>query len=237
MQSKKKKIVVFSGAGISAESGLKTFRDHGGLWEKYDISEVATPQAWEANRSLVLSFYNMRRKQLFKAKPNPAHYALAKLEAHFEVDIITQNIDDLHEKAGSSKVTHLHGELKKVQSEKYPELVYDFEKEAIELGDVCERGHQLRPHVVWFGEAVPLMEKAYEIAQKADIFIVVGTSLNVYPAAGIINFVPQSAECWLIDPSEIDYQLSDQWNIIQDKAGRALPEVASKLIQKHKKRE
>lgn len=229
MHTSKKKIVVFSGAGVSAESGLKTFRDQGGLWENHDISEVATPQAWQANRELVLQFYNMRRKQLFKAKPNPAHFALAELESDFEVAVVTQNIDDLHERAGSSKVTHLHGELKKVQSEKYPELVYDFEKETIEIGDLCEKGHQLRPHVVWFGEAVPMMEKAYQIASTADFFIVVGTSLNVYPAAGIINFVPPSAQCWLVDPSSDNHQLSNQWTIIQANAGLALPKLVEQL--------
>lgn len=229
MQTAKKKIIVFTGAGVSAESGLKTFRDQGGLWEEHDISEVATPQAWQANRELVLKFYNMRRKQLFKAKPNPAHFALAELESHFEVEIVTQNIDDLHERAGSTKVTHLHGELKKVQSEKYPDLVYNFEKEEICIGDLCEKGHQLRPHVVWFGEAVPMMEKAYQIATTADYFIVIGTSLNVYPAADLINFVPPTAKCWLIDPSNNSHQLSRQWSIIQEKAGLALPKLVEKL--------
>jgi NAD-dependent deacetylase len=171
----------------------------------------------------------MRRKQLFKAKPNPAHFALAELESHFEVEIVTQNIDDLHERAGSTKVTHLHGELKKVQSEKYPELVYNFEKEEISIGDLCEKGHQLRPHVVWFGEAVPMMEEAYQLATTADYFIVIGTSLNVYPAAGIINFVPPTAKCWLVDPSSNSHQLNSQWTIIQEKAGLALPKLVEKL--------
>lgn len=229
MHTAKKKIVVFSGAGVSAESGLKTFRDQGGLWENHDISEVATPQAWQADRELVLQFYNMRRKQLFKAEPNPAHFAIADLESHYDVEVITQNIDDLHERAGTTKVTHLHGELKKVQSEKYPELVYNFEKEEIEIGDLCEKGHQLRPHVVWFGEAVPMMEKAHQIATTADYFIVVGTSLNVYPAAGIINFVPPTAECWLIDPSNHNHQLGSQWTIIQENAGIALPNLVEQL--------
>jgi len=229
MSDKKKKLLVFSGAGVSAESGLKTFRDQGGLWEDYDISEVATPQAWQANRDLVLKFYNMRRKQLFKANPNAAHKAIAELENYFDVEVITQNIDDLHERAGSTKVTHLHGELRKVQSEKYPNLIYDFEKEEIEIGDLCEKGHQLRPHVVWFGEAVPMMEKAYEIASSAELFIVVGTSLNVYPAAGIINFVPNNAICWLIDPNSNEYQLPKKWKLIQDKAGAAMPNLLEEL--------
>lgn len=229
MSDKKKKLLVFSGAGVSAESGLKTFRDQGGLWENYDISEVATPQAWQANRDLVLKFYNMRRKQLFNAKPNAAHKSIAELETYFDVEVITQNIDDLHERAGSTKVTHLHGELRKVQSEKYPNLVYDFEKVEIEIGDLCEKGHQLRPHVVWFGEAVPMMEKAYEVASSAELFIVVGTSLNVYPAAGIINFVPNNAKCWLIDPNSNEYQLPPKWNLIQDKAGAAMPKLLEEL--------
>lgn len=229
MSDKKKKLLVFSGAGVSAESGLKTFRDQGGLWEDYDISEVATPQAWQANRDLVLKFYNMRKKQLFKVSPNAAHKAIAELENYFDVEVITQNIDDLHERAGSTKVTHLHGELRKVQSEKYPNLVYDFEKVEIEIGDLCEKGHQLRPHVVWFGEAVPMMEKAYEIASNAELFIVVGTSLNVYPAAGIINFVPKNAKCWLIDPKSNEYQLPKKWKLIQDKAGVAMPNLLGEL--------
>lgn len=229
MRNKKKKLLVFSGAGVSAESGLKTFRDQGGLWENYDISEVATPQAWQANRDLVLQFYNMRRKQLFNAKPNAAHKAIAELESFFDVEVVTQNIDDLHERAGSTKVTHLHGELKKVQSERYPDLVYDFEKEEIEIGDLCEKGHQLRPHVVWFGEAVPMMEKAYEIACKAELFVVVGTSLNVYPAAGIINFVPNKTKCWLIDPKSNEHQVPKKWTLIQDKAGTAMPKLLKEL--------
>jgi NAD-dependent deacetylase len=227
MTNKIPHIVVFSGAGMSAESGLKTFRDNGGLWENHEVTEVATPEAWRKDKAMVLRFYNMRRKQLFKSQPNAAHLAVAALEKKHKVTVITQNVDDLHERAGSSKVLHLHGELKKVQSEKYPKLVYDWEKEEIELGDVCEKGHQLRPNVVWFGEAVPMMEMAFATAQTADIFIVIGTSLNVYPAASLVDAVRPGAQCYLIDPKTTLQK--EGWTILQTTAGEGMKAIFKKL--------
>lgn len=196
-----KNLVVFSGAGMSAESGLKTFRDNNGLWENYKVSEVATPEAWRANPELVLNFYNQRREQLIKAKPNEAHFLVKELEKKFNVTVITQNIDDLHERAGSANVLHLHGELKKVKSEKFSNLIYDWPMANLNLGDLCERGTQLRPHVVWFGEEVPMMKEALTVAQTADILIVIGTSLNVYPAANIAFAVNSNCTNYLIDPN------------------------------------
>jgi len=184
-----KHIVVLSGAGISAESGISTFRDAGGLWEGYDIRDVATPEAWNKNKALVLDFYNMRRKAALDAKPNAGHLALAELEKHFKVTVITQNVDNLHEKAGSTKVIHLHGELFKSRSTGDEKLIYDIEGWELKLGDKCEKGFQLRPHIVWFGEMVPMMDIAVEEAATADVFIVVGTSLQVYPAAGLMDYV------------------------------------------------
>lgn len=199
------KLVVLSGAGISAESGLGTFRDSGGLWENYRIEDVATPEAWQANKELVLEFYNMRRKVNNEAEPNEAHRILADLEQHFDVHIVTQNIDNLHERAGSSKVLHLHGEITKSKSSglKQEKAYYDIEGDSIELGDLCPEGYQLRPHVVWFGEAVPLFDAATNIVSKADIFLVIGTSLNVYPAAGLIHAVSNKCRCFAIDPKDI----------------------------------
>lgn len=196
----KKKIVVLTGAGISAESGISTFRDAGGLWEGHDIMEVASPQGWQKNPHLVLEFYNLRRKQLHQVKPNAAHIALAELEKDFDVHIVTQNVDNLHERAGSTSVLHLHGELFKVRSTGNPNLIYEW-KEDLNWGDVCENGHQLRPHIVWFGEEVPLISQAIELARSADVFMVVGTSLVVYPAAGLINYVADSIPKFLIDPN------------------------------------
>ncbi|MFY0627183.1 MAG: NAD-dependent deacylase [Reichenbachiella sp.] len=195
-----KKIVVFTGAGISAESGIKTFRDADGLWEGHDVMEVASPEGWSADQELVLEFYNERRKQALNAKPNDGHLALAALEKTFDVTIITQNVDNLHEKAGSSKVIHLHGELFKSRSTLDEKLVYDMEGWELKTGDLCEKGSQLRPHIVWFGEMVPMMDRAALIARKADIFIVVGTSLAVYPAAGLIHYVRESVPKYLVDP-------------------------------------
>ena len=203
----KKNLVIFSGAGVSAESGLKTFRDAGGLWEQYRIEDVATPEAWEANRALVNKFYNERRKQVMEAQPNEAHKEIAALQSNYNVEVITQNIDDLHERAGSKSVLHLHGEIMKVRSTEDERLVYPLKKWEVKIGDLCEKGSQLRPHIVWFGEAVPAMDAAIEVASKADIFVVIGTSLNVYPAAGILNYVPAKCHKWLIDPGEfnLDY--------------------------------
>jgi len=193
------KIVVLTGAGISAESGIKTFRDAGGLWEGYDVMEVASPEGWRKNTALVLDFYNQRRKQLLEVLPNKAHYFLAGLEKEHEVQIITQNVDDLHERAGSTKVLHLHGELLKVRSTKNPGLVYPWTGD-LTLGDLCENKSQLRPHIVWFGEEVPLMDQAIEICLKADIFIIIGTSMQVYPAAGLVQFAPAGIPVFFIDP-------------------------------------
>jgi NAD-dependent deacetylase len=194
----KKKLVVLTGAGISAESGLKTFRDSDGLWEGYEVTEVATPRGWRKNPQLVLDFYNMRRKDVAAAKPNAAHYGLAELEKDFDVTIITQNIDDLHERAGSTNVLHLHGEIFKMRSEKDQELIYEI-KGDIKLGDVAKDGEQLRPYIVWFEEAVPKIEEAVPIVYAADIFVVVGTSLVVYPAAGLINYVELKTPKYIVD--------------------------------------
>ena len=227
----KPKLVVFSGAGISAESGIKTFRDSGGLWEEFDINEVATPQAWEKNQTLVLDFYNKRRKQVLEAQPNKAHFALVELEQKYDVQIITQNIDDLHERAGSKKVLHLHGEITKSRSTIDHSLVYKIAGEEIKLGDKCEKGSQLRPHIVWFGEMVPMMETANIIAEKADIFVVVGTSMAVYPAAGIIDYSPQDIPKYLIDPSDIKVIGISNLKIIKEKASIGLPKLASELLK------
>ena len=200
-----KKLVVLTGAGMSAESGISTFRDSGGLWEKYKIDDVATPNAWRKNPALVLDFYNQRRKQLLSVKPNAAHIDLAELEKDFDVQIITQNVDNLHERAGSTSILHLHGELMKVRSTELQEEVFDVSPEKIEvnIGDKCPKGYQLRPHIVWFGEAVPEIENAIRITEQADIFLVIGTSLNVYPAASLINYVKPNVPIYLIDPNEI----------------------------------
>jgi len=227
----KEHIIVFSGAGMSAESGLKTFRDHGGLWEKYEVSQVATPEAWQENPGLVLEFYNQRRTQLFEAKPNRAHQLVADLENYFRLTVITQNIDDLHEKAGSSKVIHLHGELKKARSEKYPDLIYDWHKKRIELGDTCERGYQLRPHVVWFGEAVPQMAVASKLMKSADYLVVIGTSLNVYPAASLVHEVAEKTKCFLIDPKPAIDVEDDRWEIIKANAGEGMKILKKLLFQ------
>lgn len=198
-----KKLVVLTGAGISAESGISTFRDSGGLWEKYKVEEVATPEAWKKNKELVLDFYNQRRKQLLDAKPNAAHNKLVELEKYFDVQIITQNVDDLHERAGSTYVLHLHGELLKAQSTVDPSLVYPIEGWELKLGDKCEKGSQLRPFIVWFGEAVPMMDKAMELTEKADFFVVIGTSLQVYPAANLLQYVRPTSPIFIIDPNEV----------------------------------
>lgn len=198
----KKHLVVLSGAGISAESGLGTFRDSGGLWENNKIDDVATPEAWLKNPARVTEFYNKRRKQCIESKPNQAHMVLSELEEQFDVSIITQNIDNLHERAGSSNVLHLHGEIMKAKSSNplYSDKIYAWGKENIQIGDLCENGFQLRPHVVWFGEDVPLLNEAEKIISTADIFVVIGTSLNVYPAAGLIHACPINCKQYVIDP-------------------------------------
>ncbi|MDR5590077.1 NAD-dependent deacylase [Christiangramia sp. SM2212] len=224
-----KKILVLTGAGISAESGIKTFRDADGLWEGHDVMEVASPLGWENDKELVLDFYNQRRKQLLQVKPNAAHYALVKLQEAYEVEIVTQNIDDLHERAGSKNVTHLHGELLKARSTFDEDLVMDW-KNDIKIGDFCEHNHQLRPHVVWFGEAVPMFQKAAEIAETANKVIVIGTSMQVYPAAGLVDFAPHYAPVYFIDPKP---NISENKNleIIRKTAVIGVPQLVERLLK------
>jgi NAD-dependent deacetylase len=198
MTAKKKRIVVLTGAGISAESGLKTFRESDGLWEGFDVTEVATPRAWRKNPSLVLDFYNMRRRDVAKAEPNAAHRGLAELEQDFDVHIITQNIDDLHERAGSTRVLHLHGEIFKMRSERDETLVYDIRGDIV-VGQQAEDGAQLRPNIVWFEEPVPMIGQAVPLVRSADIFVVVGTSLVVYPAAGLVDFTRHGTHTFIVD--------------------------------------
>jgi len=200
-----KNIVVLTGAGMSAESGIATFRDSGGLWEKYRIEDVATPEGFQRNPQLVLDFYNMRRREGMNAKPNRGHIGLAEMQKEYNVQIITQNVDNLHEMAGSEQVLHLHGELMKMRSSKNPGLVYDIDPDNpdIYVGDKCEDGSQLRPHIVWFGESVPLMLEAEKIVRKADVLVIIGTSLNVYPAAGLIHYIRNDVPVYLIDPKAV----------------------------------
>jgi NAD-dependent deacetylase len=227
-----KKIVVLTGAGISAESGLKTFRDSDGLWEGYDIEEVATPEAWERNPALVQEFYNMRRKSVLEAQPNAAHVALAELEKKYDVTIITQNIDDLHERGGSTRVLHLHGIITRSQSSLNPNLTYPMEGWELKMGEQCELGSQLRAHVVWFGEPVPMIEEAARVCRKADIFILVGSSLNVYPAAGLVNYVPYDVPKYIIDP-KIPYISSSDFIRIEAKATEGVPPLVTELLNEH----
>lgn len=227
----KKKIIVLTGAGISAESGLKTFRDSDGLWENHRLEEVATHDAWVANPTLVLDFYNQRRAQLFDVVPNAGHLALVALEKHFDVHIITQNVDDLHERAGSTNILHLHGQLRQVRSTRFKHLVYDWNKDLI-TGDLCEKGHQLRPHIVWFGEEVPMLETAAALASQADIFLIVGTSLQVYPAASLMRFAPPETPCYYVDPRpQLNYELRTMPNltVIEAPASTGVDEVARLL--------
>lgn len=224
------KAVVFTGAGMSAESGISTFRDTDGLWEKYDIKEVATPQAFQANPLLVLDFYNQRRRQVIAAEPNRGHRLLVQLESKYDVIIITQNIDDLHERAGSSQVMHLHGEIRKSRSTRFPELVYEIDGEELNLGDKCERGYQLRPHIVWFGEMVPELEIAVEHTSVCDLFIVIGTSLDVYPAASLIEYAPSSVPKYYIDPKAKPLHHIPNLTTIMKTAGEGMPELL-KILQ------
>jgi NAD-dependent deacetylase len=226
-----KKIVVLTGAGISAESGIKTFRDSDGLWEEYRIEDVATFEAWQRNQELVIEFYNQRRKQLLEVEPNAAHYALAKLEQKYDVQIITQNVDDLHERGGSTKILHLHGELKKVRSTIDDSLIYDLKGWELKKGDLCEKGSQLRPHIVWFGEDVPLIVPAAELSSHADIFMVIGTSMAVYPAAGLIDYVPQQIPKYLIDPNARDTYYVRNLSIIKEKASIGLVNLVEELLK------
>lgn len=227
-----KKIIVLTGAGVSAESGIKTFRDHDGLWENFDVMEVASIEGWHKNQELVLRFYNDRRKQLKDVAPNAAHQALAELEEKYEVVIITQNVDDLHERGGSSNIIHLHGELNKVRSIIHHDLVYEWKKE-LTLGDTCERGTQLRPHIVWFGEAVPMLEPAMEQVMVADIVLVIGTSMQVYPAASLVGYTPPYAPIYYIDPRPtINLELSTRKNltVIKEKATTGVRKVVDQLL-------
>lgn len=225
-----KKLVVLSGAGISAESGISTFRDNNGLWDNYRIEDVATPDGWNRNQELVLDFYNERRKQAADVKPNAAHYALAELEKHFDVTIVTQNVDNLHEVAGSTKVIHLHGELFKSRSTKDPKLVYDMTGWELKKGDLCELGSQLRPHIVWFGEEVPMMEIAVDVTEQADLFLVIGTSLAVYPAAGLVHYVPIGKRIYIVDPAKPDITLKSNMIFIQEKATTGMQTLIKKYL-------
>ena len=226
----KKNLVILTGAGMSQESGIKTFRDMGGLWEEYDVMEVATPEAWEQNPELVMKFYNDRRKQLHECQPNAGHKGLVDLEEHFNVHIITQNIDDLHERAGSKNVLHLHGELKKARSSVDESLIYDIDGWELKFGDRCAKGSQLRPHVVWFGEAVPAMDEAITIVDKADLLVVIGTSLNVYPAAGLINYTKGGIPIYLIDPERPSIFIRNV-TFIQEKAGKGVELLKEQLLK------
>lgn len=224
------KLVVLTGAGMSQESGLSTFRDSGGLWDKYDIYEVATPQAWQNNRELVLQFYNERRAQLFEVEPNLGHVQLAELENNFDVEIVTQNVDNLHERAGSTKVLHLHGELSKSRSTRNPKLVYNISGPHLNLGDKCELGSQLRPHIVWFGEQVPMMDLAEKITRQADILLVIGTSLNVYPAAGLIHLTKNKTPIYVIDPADMN-QLPENVVHLKKTASEGLKQLTPILLE------
>lgn len=228
---KKKKLVVFSGAGISAESGLRTFRDSDGLWEEYNVMDVATPEAWQKDPGLVLDFYNKRRDQILQAVPNPAHEALVQLERNFDVTVITQNIDDLHERAGSSHVIHLHGNIRFARSTNpADERLYPIQGGQLNLGDKCPAGFQFRPHVVWFGEEVPLLPVAQQFISEAEILVITGTSLTVYPAANLVHFSGFKCKKYLVDPNAI--RLADIDNLIQikEKASSGIPKLASKLL-------
>jgi NAD-dependent deacetylase len=226
-----KKVVVLTGAGISAESGIQTFRGADGLWEGHDIMEVASPIGWNKNKELVLEFYNQRRAKLLKANPNQGHKALVELEAQYDVNIITQNIDDLHERAGSTNVLHLHGELFKVRSTKNSNLIYTWKKD-LKLGDICEENSQLRPHIVWFGEDVPMLHKAVEFTLEADILLIIGTSMKVYPAANLINYTKPNIPIYFIDPEPNIYQHQySNLKIIPEKASTGVVKVLNELIR------
>lgn len=229
-----KKLVVLSGAGMSAESGISTFRDAGGLWDQYPVEQVATPEGYAANPELVIRFYNERRRQLLDVVPNAGHLGLAELEKRYEVTVVTQNVDNLHERAGSSRVIHLHGELTKVCSSKDPQnprYVRELKPEEYEvhIGDKAGDGSQLRPFIVWFGEAVPAIETAIDYVQQADVFVIIGTSLNVYPAAGLLHYVPDAAEVYLIDPKPVDTHSSRPVHVIQKGASEGVRQLAELL--------
>jgi len=224
-----KRIVVLSGAGVSAESGIPTFRDSGGLWEGHNVEDVATPEAFQRNPELVLDFYNQRRKNVKSAQPNEAHIAIAKLQDHFEVSVVTQNIDNLHERAGSKKVIHLHGSIFEARSTYNPDLIYPIEDDIL-IGDKCEKGSQLRPNIVWFGEMVPNMDPAIKEASKADIFIVVGTSLLVYPAAGLIHYAPRNIPRFIVDPNMPAVQKDNNLFLIEEPASTGMSKVYETIL-------
>jgi NAD-dependent deacetylase len=223
-------IVVLSGAGISAESGISTFRDANGLWRNHRMEDVASPVAWANDMDLVLEFYNIRRKQLFEVEPNDGHLALAELESHHHVQIITQNVDDLHERAGSTNVLHLHGELKKVRSTLDENLIYTMDSWELKRGDLCEKGSQLRPHIVWFGEAVPAISQAINLVKQAEILIIVGTSLVVYPAAGLLDYAPPKIPVYYIDPNANKLSNLSHITCMAQNAATALPNLIKELI-------
>lgn len=224
-----KKLVILSGAGISAESGIKTFRDGDGLWENHSITDVASPEGWKKDKALVLEFYNQRRRQLHEVEPNEAHQLVAELEKHFDVQIITQNVDDLHERAGSSKILHLHGELFKSCSCNNKNLIYE-QKEDINIGDKAEDGAQLRPFIVWFGEDVPLMSEAIQFAKKADIFLVIGTSLQVYPAAGLLNDIKDDCLLIVINPNETGFGYGKRAVVMKETATEGMKKLFNQLL-------
>lgn len=226
----KPKIAVLTGAGMSAESGISTFRDNGGLWDQYRIEDVATPEAFERQPETVLEFYNQRRRKLAEVEPNSGHKALAALEANYDVRIVTQNIDDLHERAGSTQVYHLHGELKKAKSSIDDSLIYDIGFKDIYIDDKCEKGSQLRPHVVWFGEPVPMIEVGMRLFMEADIVLIIGTSLEVYPAAGLINYAGTDAPKYYIDPQASSTLGNSNMEIIKAKATEGVPKIADRLM-------
>ncbi len=222
-------VVVLSGAGMSAESGIKTFRDAGGLWEGHNVMDVASPEGWARNPELVTEFYNQRRVQLGEVQPNAGHLALKDLEENFHTVIITQNVDDLHERAGSSNIIHLHGELIKVRSTEFEHDIFELGYQSMAYGDKCPKGTILRPHIVWFGEEVPLIETAIKLVEKADILIIVGTSLEVYPAAGLLYHAPRHCRIYLVDPNRHEDISIRNLELIRDTAARALPELVRKL--------
>lgn len=229
MTLKKKKLVVLTGAGMSAESGIATFRGSNGLWENHRIEDVASPEGWRKDPHLVLDFYNQRRKNVLEVAPNRGHIILSELQKDFDVQIITQNIDDLHERAGSKNILHLHGEIRKSRSTGDPDLIYDIKGWELKWGDRCEKGYQLRPHIVWFGEAVPMIEPASDLVSQADIFVVVGTSLQVYPAAGLVAYASAFIPKYIIDPFIPETGGIRNMIAIEKGAGEGLEELAARI--------
>jgi NAD-dependent deacetylase len=226
-----KKLVVLTGAGISAESGIATFRDSGGLWEGYKVEEVATPEGWAKNPALVLDFYNQRRKRALEVSPNRGHTVLKELEEYFDVTVVTQNVDNLHERAGSSHIIHLHGSLFESRSSVDDDLIYPINGWQLNVGDICEKGSQLRPNIVWFGEMVPMIEVASRYASQADLFLVVGTSMVVYPAAGLIHYVPVESPKFVVDPNIPDVSSIPYVTMIQDKASTGMEKLKVELLK------